>query len=115
VAPRFKVFIETNRRIGGPGGWLTVYQGLLILDASKTTSRIEGFTRLQQSTPTVRWIRQPLFPPWINRAIDFVPDSSPDRLRLRFTFGMRNRLHATLLAGGFDVVEETSWSLLFGP
>jgi hypothetical protein len=84
------------------------------LDASSTTSRIEGFTRLEQSTLTVGWIRQPLFPPWINRAVDFVADSSSDRLRARFSFGSRDRLPGALVSGGFDVVEETSWSLLFG-
>ena len=115
AAPRFKVMVETTSRIGGFGGWLTVDQGLLVLTPTRPTRRFLGLDRLEQSATTVTWIRQPLFPPWINRAIDFTPDAGQPTLRLRLGFAARRRLRATLIAAGFNVLEARSWSITFGP
>jgi hypothetical protein len=115
TAPRFKIMVETTSRIGGFGGWLTVYQGLLVLTPTRPTRRFLGVARLDQSAATVTWIRQPLFPPWINRAIDFTPDGGKPTLRLRLGLAARRRLRATLIAAGFNVVEARSWSITFGP
>jgi hypothetical protein len=115
TGPRFKVIVETTSRIGGFGGWLAVYQGLLVLTPTRPTRRFLGLDRLDQSATTVTWIRQPLFPPWLNRAIDFTPDAGESKLRLRLGFAARRRLRPTLVAAGFNVVEARSWTITFGP
>jgi hypothetical protein len=71
---------------------------------------------LHQSTPKVTCVRQPFFPPWLNRAIDFRPDGTETIIRLRLTPGKaRRRLRDVLTAAGFEIVEVTSRSILFGP
>ena len=63
-APSFKVIVETRRRLGGLGGGvLIVYAGALVLNPSWLSQRMDGLPKeLRQTTPSVRWVRQPLFP-----------------------------------------------------
>jgi len=115
--PSFKVIVETRRRLGGLGGGvLIVYAGALVLTPSWLSQRMDGLPKeLRQTTPSVRWVRQPLFPPWLNRAVDFHPDTSDETIRLRFTSRTRKTLRAVLTSAGFAVVDVTSRSIFFGP
>jgi hypothetical protein len=111
-----KVFVETERRIGGPTGWLSVYRGTLILQPSPSCQRLTGLrSELRHSTPAVLWIRQRLFPPWLNLAIDFRDDTSEEIIRLRPRGSARRGLRPALVAAGFEVVDQSSKSILFGP
>ena len=107
--------IETRARLGGLGAWLTIYQGLLVLVPTNPSRKIFGMSELRCADRSVTWIRQPLFPPWLNRAIDVRPESQDESIRIRLGFAARKQLRETLTAAGFDIVDKTSWSLFFGP
>jgi len=114
--PSFKVLVETNRRLGGPSGRLVVYTTALALYPSASCQRLNHLpSELHQTTPMVSWVRQPFFPPWLNRAIDFRPDDTEMTIRLRLTGGARQSLRGILEVAGFDVVDQTSRSVIFGP
>jgi hypothetical protein len=116
-APSFEVIVETRRRLGALGGGvLIVYPGALVLNPSWLSQRMDSLPKeLRQTSPSVRWVRQPLFPPLLNRAVEFYPDTSDATIRLRFTGRTRNTLRVVLAGAGFDVVDVTSRSVLFGP
>jgi hypothetical protein len=114
--PSFKVFVETNRRLGGPSGRLVVYTTALALYPSASCQRLNHLpNELHQTTPKVSWVSQPFFPPWLNRAIDFRPDDIEKTIRLRPTGSARRSLRGILEAAGFEVADVTSRSVLFGP
>jgi hypothetical protein len=114
--PSFKVLVETRRRLGGPSGTLVVYSTALALYPSASCQRLNHLPdELHQTTPKVNWVRQPFFPPWLNRAIDFRPDGTETTIRLRLTGSARRGVRDVLTAAGFQVVDVTSRSILFGP
>jgi hypothetical protein len=111
----FKVFIESRAQIGGPGGRLQVSPGRLGLLPSQTSRRLMHLgERVELSTASVVLVRQPLFPPWINEALDCTTDAG-ETLRLRPKPLARKPLHAALLAADIEVMHRRSWSIIFGP
>jgi hypothetical protein len=114
--PSFKVLVETTRRIGGPSGRLVVYTTALVLYPSRSCQRLNGLPHeLHQTSPKVTWVSQPFFPPWLNQAIDFRPDGLGSVVRLRLTGRARRTARDVLAVAGFDLTDETSRSILFGP
>ena len=60
--------IETRRRIGGLGGWLHVYQGLLVFVPTKPTRRLLKSVRLALGVAARRDLRQTLLAAGFDRA-----------------------------------------------